>query len=130
MIVGDNGNVRVMKVFLNNPSSVGMIIAGGNGVGCNLNQFKNIVGIAIDSFQQLYTSDSGCSRILRFPANSNSTTYGTVISSPSLPQGLFINPLTDDLYVAVYGEASILKFSKNSTQGIIVAGRLILFLNK
>ncbi|CAF1210210.1 unnamed protein product [Adineta steineri] len=79
IIVGDNGNSRVIQFHLNNPSSNGTVIAGGNGYSCtSLNQFHNTVGIALDSSRHLYVSDSGCSRILMFPPNSNSSTFGHI----------------------------------------------------
>jgi hypothetical protein len=122
IIIGDNDNHRVITFSLSNPSSGGTVIAGGNGGGCNTNQFYNTVGVALDSSRQLYVSDSGCSQILKFPSNSNSTTFGVLIAYLSLPEGIFIDPLTDDLYVAVYGANSVVKFANGSTTPVVVAG--------
>ncbi|CAF0929098.1 unnamed protein product [Adineta steineri] len=123
IIVGDNGNSRVIQFHLNNPSSNGTVIAGGNGNSCtSLNQFYNTVGIALDSSRHLYVSDSGCSRILMFPPNSNSSTFGVLIITLSIPEGIFINSLTDDLYVAVYSTSSVVMIAKNSTVSVVVAG--------
>ncbi len=122
IIIGDSGNQRVLKVFLDNPSLDGTVIAGGNGGGCNANQFYNTVGVALDSSGQLYVSDSACRQILIFPPNSDSTTFGSSITNLNLPEGIYIDPLTDDLYVAILGDASVLKFAKGSTTGVVVAG--------
>lgn len=46
-----------------------------------------------------------------------------IVSGLNVPQLIFINPLTDDLYVAVYDDHSVVKFAKNSTNGVVVAGR-------
>jgi DNA-binding beta-propeller fold protein YncE len=122
IIVGDSNNHRVLKFSLDNPSSDGTVIAGGNGPGCKSNQFYNTVGVALDSSRQLYVTDSACGRLLKFSPNSNSTTFGVVISYLNLPQGIFIDPLTDDLYVAIYSDSSIAKFTNGSNTSVVVAG--------
>lgn len=127
MIVGDYENERVLRFSLTNLSAGGVVIAGGNGYGCSLNQFASLVGVAMDSLRQLYTSDSVCDRIVRFPSNSNSATPGVIIDYVNTPQALFIHPLTDDLYVAVYGDHSVIKFNRNSSSSVIVAGTHDLF---
>jgi len=122
IIVGDSGNHRVLKFSLDNPSSDGTVIAGGNGPGCESNQFQNTVGVALDSSRQLYVTDSSCGRLLKFSANSNSTTFGVIITRLNGPQGIFIDPLTDDLYVTVSYDNSIVKFPNDSNTSVIVAG--------
>ena len=123
LIVGDYGNARVLQFSLDNVSADGIVIAGDNGVGCGLNQFTSIAGIAMDSLRQLYVADSACFHILQFPPDSNSTTSGTEINTTYTPQGIFINPLNDDLYVALHGFDSVVKLSSNSTAFEVVAGR-------
>jgi hypothetical protein len=122
MIVADSGNQRVIQFSLANPSSGGTILAGGNGAGCNLNQFTTAIGVVLDSFGQLYVSDSGCSRILKFPPNSNSSTFGVLVSNVTEVLELAINPLTGDLYAAGYWDSAIYLFAQNSTTGRVVAG--------
>jgi DNA-binding beta-propeller fold protein YncE len=122
IIVGDRENLRVLQFSLNNPSSHGTVIAGGNGGGCGLNQFRTVVGIAVDSSGQLYVAASTCAQILKFPADLNSSTFGVRISYLNGPEGMLINPPSDDLYVAVYSDNYVVKFSKNSTGGVVIAG--------
>ena len=81
IIVADTGNQRVIQFSLANPSSGGTILAGNNGAGCNLNQFTGAVGVVVDSYGQLYVSDSACSQVLKFPPNSNSSTFGVLVSN-------------------------------------------------
>lgn len=64
IIVGDHGNLRVLQFSLNNPSSSGTVIAGGNGGGCGLSQFSTVVGLVVDSSRQLYVADSACAQII------------------------------------------------------------------
>jgi len=122
IIIGDLGNQRIIKFSLDSPHSNGIVIAGGNGGGCNTNQFYNPVGVALDSSRQLYVADSACGQILKFPSNSDSTTFGVFIASLNVPGGIFIDPLTDDLYVAAYGDNSVVKFANGSTTPVVVAG--------
>ena len=122
ILVADYGNRRVLRFSLTNLSADGVVIAGGNGLGCSLYQLGGVVGVALDSLRQLYTADSLCDRILRFPPNSNSTSVGVVVASVNTPQEIFINPLTDDLYAALYYNSTVIKFSRNSTNPVVVAG--------
>lgn len=122
VIVGDNGNYRVMKFSLANPPSAGIVIAGGNGAGCTVNMFMNTDGVGLDSSGHLYVSDAGCNQMLQFPSNSNSATSGVFISSIGSPEGLSINLLTNDLYVTGTSTANVYKFTSGSAPGIVAAG--------
>jgi hypothetical protein len=122
IIVGDNGNARIMKFSLNNAPSAGTVIAGSNGAGCALNQFSNTVGVAFDSSGQLYVSDPACSRITKYPPSSSSSTSGTLIGSVNTVEGLFINQLTGDLYVVGSANNAVYKFPSGSMTSVVVAG--------
>ncbi|CAF4200688.1 unnamed protein product, partial [Adineta steineri] len=122
LIVSDYGNNRILRVSINYPPSVATVIAGGNGAGCKMNQFKTTIGVALDSSRQLYVGDSDCSRTIRFPANSNWATSGTVVGSVRTPQNLFINPSTGDIYVVSYSKNAIYKFIGGSETAVVAAG--------
>jgi hypothetical protein len=122
IMVSDNGNYRVMQFSLSNPPSAGTVIAGNNGNGCGLNQFETTIELALDSYRQLYVSESSCNRVLKFPPNSISSTSGILIGSITNVQGLSLNPLTDDLYVASYSNNTVYRFARNSTSSVVVAG--------
>jgi len=123
IIVGDKGNVRILRFSLDNPTAGGTIIAGGNGYGCNLNQFQDISGVALDSVHQLYVIDSSCNRLVKFSASSDSTEYGQLIVTLDYPTAISIDHRTDDIYIALSsGNYSILKFTNNSQIGVTIAG--------
>jgi hypothetical protein len=122
IIVADNGNVRVMQFSLNNPPSSGTVIAGDGSYGCGLNQFQNLMGVSRDSYGQLYVASGSCGRILKFPPGSTSATNGVTLRGPYQPEGLFTNPLTDDLYVADAAGNAVYKFAINSSSPVAVAG--------
>jgi hypothetical protein len=121
--VADISNSRDIQFSLNNPPSAGTVIAGGNGGGCTLDQVYTAIGVAFDSYGQLYSSEPSCTgRILKFPPGSTSSTNGTLIDYINNAEQIFVNPLTDDLYVASLGDAAVYKFPRNSTVPVVVAG--------
>lgn len=123
--MADRANYRVIKFSLDNPSADGIILAGENGDGCSLNQFVMIVGLVLNSVRQLYVIDSSCQRLVKFPANSNSTVYGELIAAMNMPTGITIDRQTDDIYVADTSNTFVKKFINGSTVGVIVAGMKI-----
>jgi hypothetical protein len=122
IIVADRGNARAIQFSVANPSSGGSILAGGSSAGCNLNQLNNPAGVVVDSYGQLYVSDTTCRRVLKFPPNSNSSSFGVLVVNTTDVEELTINPLTGDLYAAGYVNGAIYLFAQNSTTGRIVAG--------
>ncbi|CAF0822768.1 unnamed protein product [Adineta steineri] len=124
LIVADMGNQRVLQFSLNNPPSVATVIAGGNGQGCNMNQFNIPAGVGRDSSGQLYVADYGCNQVVRFPSNSNSTTSGILLGSITLATLISIHQLTlnDDIYVVSYNDNAVYKFVGGSGSPVVAAG--------
>lgn len=122
LVVADFGNDRVLKFACAVPSSTSAEIAGANGDDCQLNQFQGPVGVALDSTGQLYATDPGCDRIVQYPADSDTTASGVVAASIANPEQLFINPLTNDIYVAGHDDHAVYKLAGGSGPLIIVAG--------
>ncbi|CAF0996966.1 unnamed protein product [Adineta steineri] len=122
LTVVDYGNQRVLKFSLNNPSSVATVIAGSNGVGCNMSQFYLPNGIGVDSSGQLYVSDYQCNQVVTFPSNSNSTTSGTLLGSVAGAALISINQLTNDIYVVSYYGNVVYKFVGGSGSPVVAAG--------
>lgn len=127
IIIGDRANHRIITFSLDNLSANGRILAGGNNAGCSNNQFLRIEGIALDSSRQLYVVDLDCKRVIKFPADSNSATYGQIIASMNQPQAITIDRQTDDVYVADSGDHLVMKFTTNNPTGTVVAGNEIIF---
>ncbi|CAF0809794.1 unnamed protein product [Adineta steineri] len=122
LIVTEYGNKRILQIYLNNSPSVGTVIAGGNGAGCKMNQFTTNIGVGLDSSGQLYVSDAGCNRVIKFPSNSTPTTSGTLVGNISDSQDLCINPSTGDLYVVSYVNNAVYKFVNGSGPPVVAAG--------
>ncbi|CAF4183415.1 unnamed protein product, partial [Adineta steineri] len=122
LTVVDDGNQRVLRFSINNSSSVATVIAGSNGLGCNMNQFYWPNGIGVDSSGQLYVADYYCNQVVRFPSNSNSTTSGTVLGSVTVAAFISINQLTNDIYVVSYNDNAIYKFVGGNGTAVVAAG--------
>ncbi|CAF3821736.1 unnamed protein product, partial [Adineta steineri] len=122
LTVVDDGNQRVLRFSLYNSSSVATVIAGSNGLGCNMNQFYWANGIGVDSSGRLYVADYYCNQVVRFPSNSNSTTSGTLLGSVPVAAFISINQLTDDIYVVSNSDNAIYKFVGGSGSAVVAAG--------
>ncbi|CAF1484040.1 unnamed protein product [Adineta steineri] len=122
LIVGDLENVRILQISLNSSPSVATVIAGSNGQGCNMNQFTANIGVGLDSSGNLYGADLHCNQVVRFPSNSNSATSGTLLGSIAAPALIFINQLTNDIYVVGNSNNAIYKFVGGSGSPVVVAG--------
>ena len=111
MYVADNGNERILKFPSNSTSSTnGIIVAGGNGSGSNVNQLRSPTGIAFDSDGNMYVADNGNERIQKFFAKPSiviapGQTIGTV--SISLPSSGSSNNKTLTLTPSVSSGASL-----------------------
>ncbi|CAF1046335.1 unnamed protein product [Adineta ricciae] len=122
-IIAEFGNRRVLKFSVTNPSSPGTVIAGDSVNSCGTTSFKTPTGASLDSAGQLYVTDASCNRLVRFPANSNSATAGTDIStSLNSPQALSIDPRTNDIYVVSSGDNVVYKFTGGNGSPTVVAG--------
>ncbi|CAF4138493.1 unnamed protein product [Adineta steineri] len=122
LIVADSGNQRILQFSINNPPSIATVIAGGNGVGCSMNQLNLPNGIDFDSSGRLYVSDYSCSMVVSFPSNSNSTTFGTLLGSVAVPTSISIDQLANDIYVVSYYGNAVYKFVGGNGPAVVAAG--------
>jgi sugar lactone lactonase YvrE len=77
--VADGGNNRILRFPPNSDSTtMGTVVAGGNGQGFALNQLYFPRGVALDAAGNIYVTDGG--RIIVFPPGSTSATNGTVLA--------------------------------------------------
>ncbi|CAF1119367.1 unnamed protein product [Adineta steineri] len=122
LTVSDLGSQRILQFSLNNPPVIAKVIAGNNGQGCNMSQLNTNVGVVLDSSGRLYVTDEGCSRVVRFPSVSNSTTSSTLIGSVLYATQVSINAVTGDIYAVSYGDNAIYKFVGGSGSPVVAAG--------
>ncbi|CAF0822803.1 unnamed protein product [Adineta steineri] len=122
LTVADYGNHRILRFPITNPPSVATVIAGGDGAGCNISQFRSPDGIDVDTSGRLYVADYACNQIVRFPSNSNSTTSGTLLSSIAQAALISVNQLTNDIYVVSHTDNAVYKFVEGSGSPVVAAG--------
>lgn len=114
-------------------TTIGAVVAGGNGNGGNANQLWYPMGMCVDAAGNLYVADANNYRVQKFPAGSTSSTsgvtvaggngYGSATNQLGSPWGLAVDN-AGNLFVADNGNQRILKFPAGSTaatSGLVVA---------
>lgn len=137
--VCDQNNDYVLKFPPNSgPTTKAEIIVDGSIYNVPLQQWvyqlDNPNDICLDKQGNMYVSDQGGKRIMKFPPNSTASTYGTVFAGGN-GTGSALNQFRDNMavtidnvgniYVADETNHRILRFPPNSTKdtlGTIVAG--------
>ncbi|CAF0889125.1 unnamed protein product [Adineta steineri] len=122
LTVADYGNHRILRFPITNPPSVATVIAGGDGAGCNISQFRSVDGIGVDNSGRFYVADYDCGQVVRFPSNSNSTTSGTLLGSIAQAALISVNQLTGDIYVVSHTDNAVYKFVEGSGSPVVAAG--------
>ena len=128
--VADYNNHRIQKFTAGSNTKEGITVAGGNGAGSDANRLRFPWDVILDSLGNLYVSDYGNNRIIKFPSNSTSSTNGAIvaggngagISSKQLngPKNIKFNS-SGELFVADAGNNRIQKFPKNSTSASLAS---------
>ncbi len=107
----------VYKTANGSASTTGTVVAGTAGVtGTALRNLWNPRGIYVDNSNNLFVADLSNNRAISFPAGSNTTTLGTVVTSLvtffTSPTGVSIDPTTGNILTV--GGSYLLKTTKAS----------------
>ncbi|CAM4765163.1 unnamed protein product [Rotaria magnacalcarata] len=133
IIVADTQNARIMKwPFKSDPkTSVGTIIAGGNGAGLNPYQLNNPSGLYLDEINQiLYVTNEDSHSVTQWIIGDyeNRNIYAGIPGRPGnssaqlfYPQGVTMDPY-GNLYVADVSNHRIQMFCPDAVFGITIAG--------
>ncbi|CAF1476839.1 unnamed protein product [Adineta steineri] len=106
----------------------GIVVAGENGRGNQLNQLNNPTYIFVDEDQSVYVSDMNNDRVMkwikyakegRIVAGGNG--QGRNLNQLSSPQGVIVDDL-DQIYVTDYGNHRIMRWCEGKEEGEIVVG--------
>jgi len=105
--------------------------AGGNGTGGEANQMSNnYLGIAVDAAGNVYSSDFGNRRVMKWTAGA---AYGVTVAGGydpyysngvgvlNSPEGICFDA-NGNLYIVDAGGNSVLKYAPGANTGVIVAG--------
>ncbi|CAF1457637.1 unnamed protein product [Adineta steineri] len=128
LYVSDEKN-EVRRWKIGEYNNEGVIVAGGNGEGNQLNQFISPGFIFVDEHQSVYVSDRENHRVMKWKKYA---TKGIVVAGGngeggnlnqlSKPQGVIVDDL-GQIYVAEWGNDRVMRWCEGKEKGEIVVGR-------
>ncbi|CAF3778628.1 unnamed protein product [Rotaria sp. Silwood1] len=106
----------------------GIIVAGGNGKGADLNQLKEPTYIFVDQHQTVYVADNNNHRVMRWNKGAKEGVVvaggqgqGHALTQLSCPYGLFVDTLST-IYVADSLNHRVIRWPKGARQGTAIVG--------
>ncbi|CAF3768366.1 unnamed protein product [Rotaria socialis] len=128
LYVSDVRQHEVRRYQLESDMKNGIIVAGGNGHGSDLNQLDFPIYIFVDRQQTIYVSDWNNHRVMKWNkdakegiAIAGGQGVGNDLTQLSNPSGLVVDA-SGTLYVADLGNNRIVCWPKGAEQGTVVAG--------
>lgn len=124
--VADKNKQRILKFAPGD--STGVVVAGGNGFGSELNQFATISGICLDKEDNLYVSELINDRVTKWPPGATSGTIvaggngvGDAANQLNYPRGISVDA-NGNIYIADTRNGRVQKWAPGATNGITVGG--------
>ncbi|CAF1384175.1 unnamed protein product [Adineta steineri] len=106
----------------------GIVVAGGNGRGNQLNQLDYPTFIFVDEDQSIYVSDTDNNRVMKWRKDAKEGTlvaggndYGINLNQLYHPQGVVVDHL-GQIYVAEWGNDRVVRWCEGKQEGEIVVG--------
>jgi sugar lactone lactonase YvrE len=106
----------------------GILVAGGNGKGNQLNQLNLPTYIFVDTDYSVYVSDCGNHRVMKWMKGAKGGIVvagdhgeGHSLAQLSCPKGVIVDDL-GNVYVADFGNHRIMQWSPGSKEGRIIVG--------
>ncbi|CAF1289444.1 unnamed protein product [Adineta steineri] len=106
----------------------GIVVAGGNGQGNQLNQLNCPGDIFVDKDQSVYVSDRDNHRVMKWRKGAREGTIvaggngkGRNLNQVSLPQGVVVDDL-GQIYVADFRNHRVMRWCEGKEEGEIVVG--------
>ncbi|CAF1367389.1 unnamed protein product [Adineta steineri] len=104
----------------------GIVVAGGNGQGNQLNQLNSPMFIFVDDYHSVYISDFNQDRVMKWVKNA---AEGILVASPqasnpsaiSRPMGVIVD-YTGNVYVSTVGNNQVMRWSQDATECVPVVG--------
>ncbi|CAF4918791.1 unnamed protein product [Rotaria sp. Silwood1] len=108
----------------------GVVVAGGNGVGDQLNQFNIPTKVFVDRDLSVYVSDGNNDRVMKWVKGANKGIVvaggrgkGSSLSQLNYPEGVVVDQL-GTVYVADRGNHRIMRWRKGAVEGQIIVGEM------
>ncbi|CAF1363288.1 unnamed protein product [Adineta steineri] len=129
LYVSDYKKNEVRRWKMGDYNNEGIVVAGGNGQGNQLNQFNHPTFLFVDDNQSVYVSDQNNHRVMKWRKNAKEGTVvaggngqGENFNQLSLPQGVIADDL-GQIYVADFGNHRVMGWCEGKHEGEIVVGR-------
>ncbi|CAF0890204.1 unnamed protein product [Adineta steineri] len=129
LYVSDCMKNEVRRWKMGEYNNKGIIVAGGNDRGNQLNQLSCPLFIFVDEEQSIYVSDGGNNRVMKWRKDAKEGTtvaggngQGGNLNQLSHPEGIIVDDL-GQIYVADYGNHRIMRWCEGKEEGEIIVGR-------
>ncbi|CAF0784376.1 unnamed protein product [Adineta steineri] len=128
LYVSDIAKNEVRRWKMGQFNNEGIIVAGGNGKGDQLNQLNSPTFIFVDEDQSLYVSDKDNSRVMKWIKGAKEGSIvaggngqGKNINQLYQPQGVIVDDL-GQVYVADFENHRVMRWREGKEEGEIVVG--------
>ena len=126
LYVSDTGKSEVRRYTIGDRN--GIVVAGGNGQGNQLNQLNIPTDLFVDEEQAVYVSDRDNHRVMKWNKGAKEGIVvaggreeGTALTQLSYPQGLFVDT-SGTIYVADNANHRVMRLPKGAPQGTVIVG--------
>ncbi|CAF3808194.1 unnamed protein product [Adineta steineri] len=128
LYVSDIARNEVKRWKMGQYNNEGIIVAGGNGKGDQLNQLNSPTFIFVDEDQSVYVSDKDNSRVMKWIKGAKEGSIvaggngqGKNINQLYQPQGVIVDDL-GQVYVADFENHRVMRWREGKEEGEIVVG--------
>ncbi|CAF1097833.1 unnamed protein product [Adineta steineri] len=128
LYVSDRKRNEVRRWLMGEYNNEGIVVAGGNGQGNQLNQLNIPTFIIVDEDQSVYVSDQANHRVMKWRKGAKQGTVvaggngqGANLNQLSLPHGVIVDDLSR-IYVADWRNDRVMRWCEGKEEGEIVVG--------
>ncbi|CAF4119017.1 unnamed protein product, partial [Adineta steineri] len=128
LYVSDYKKNEVRRWKMGEYNNEGIIVAGGNGRGNQLNQLNHPTDIFVDEDQSVYVSDFSNHRVMKWRKDINEGRIvaggngrGKNLNQLSSPEGIFVDDL-GQIYVADHENHRVMRWCEGKGEGEVVVG--------
>ena len=126
LYVADLKNHRIMR--WDPGATEGVLVAGGNGEGSNLNQLYLPISVAVASNGDIYVSDQANHRIVKWAPGASEGVivaggngHGQGINQLQFPRSIVLDS-DNNIYISDNGNHRVVMWAPGATEGVVVAG--------
>ncbi|CAF4306593.1 unnamed protein product, partial [Adineta steineri] len=128
LYVSDYKKHEVRRWKMGEYDNEGIVVAGGNGEGNQLNQLNSPGFMFVDEDQSVYVSDTGNHRVMKWKKDAKEGTivaggngFGENLNQLSSPKGIIVDYL-GDIYVVDCWNHRVMRWCEGKEEGEVVVG--------